>query len=169
LGTLFPLYCSPWLEHYSILWPHPDRSSRSRVVTAEKLFFQIFFQIFKKSYLAAKKFKKSKIIFFANFISQSTQKVQKTRSKTGQWGLKTNFSISVYMKWLIAKRNHLIAKRILFNCQKKPLPYEIYKSCCVVSYLKCHVMMSDEPFSYFLVWAKFRIRPHGAKADRETY
>jgi hypothetical protein len=38
----------------------------------------------KKKYLAAKKFKKSKIIFFPHFISQSTQKVQKTRSKTGQ-------------------------------------------------------------------------------------
>jgi hypothetical protein len=67
-------------------------------VTAEKLFFHIFFQNFKKSYLAAKKFKKSylaakkfkksKIIFFCQFYIPINPESAKNRIKNGQVRIK---------------------------------------------------------------------------------
>jgi hypothetical protein len=51
--------CSPRLAHYSILWPHLDRSSRSRVVTAEKFIFEIYFSKFQNIISGRQKIQKS--------------------------------------------------------------------------------------------------------------
>jgi hypothetical protein len=64
--------CSPRLAHYSIsltVWPQIDRSSQPFSSQSVKTLKKIIFCL--------KKFNKSKIFFFVNFISQATQKVQK--------------------------------------------------------------------------------------------
>jgi hypothetical protein len=77
-------------------------------VTAEKLFFKFFFQNFKKSYLAAKKFKKSKIIFFFQFYIPINPESAKNPIKNGPVRIKDKlFDFSLHE---------------MINCQKKPLP-----------------------------------------------